>query len=47
MGHVIITKISLFAIRRLRLDFKSYIMAMLDRDIELPGWLANLLTSAR
>ena len=35
------------AIRRLPFDFKSYIMAMLERDIELPGWLASLLTSAR
>ena len=36
-----------FAIRRLPFDFKSYILAMLEHDIDLPGWLAHLLTSAR
>lgn len=36
-----------FAIRRQPFDFKSYILAMLEHDIDLPGWLAHLLTSAR
>lgn len=34
-----------FEIRRLPFDFKSYVMMMLDRDINLPGWLADLLPS--
>lgn len=36
-----------FEIRRLPFDFKAYIMALLDQDCELPGWLAHLLLSAR
>ena len=40
-------KADAFGIRRLPFDFKSYIMAMIDRDIELPGWLAHLLTAAK
>ena len=29
------------------IDFKSYIQAMLDRDLNLPGWLYRLLLAAQ
>ncbi len=34
-------------VRRLPFDFKSYIHGMLDRDINLPHWLCQLLLQAR
>jgi len=34
-------------VRRLPFDFKSYILAMLDRKIQLPTWLLQLLIAAQ
>ena len=34
-------------IRRLPFDFKSYITEMLNRDLDLPGWLCQLLLAAQ
>lgn len=34
-------------VRRLPFDFMSYIQAMLDRDLNLPGWLYRLLLAAQ
>ncbi|MBQ3340773.1 MAG: metallophosphoesterase family protein [Kiritimatiellae bacterium] len=34
-------------VRRLPFDFKSYILAMLDRKLQLPFWLLRLLSAAQ
>ena len=34
-------------IRRLPFDFKSYITEMINRDLDLPGWLCQLLLAAK
>ena len=34
-------------IRRMPFDFKSYVTEMLDRRLNLPGWLCQLLLAAR
>ena len=33
-------------LRRLPFDFKDYIMRMLDRKVNLPMWLCDLLMAA-
>lgn len=34
-------------VRRLPFDFKSYILAMLDRKLQLPDWILQLLAAAQ